>query len=94
MMAAVQFKRMNWFQKVPIWKYNESWRKHHAGVTSRFLDNSAAAVNSFTSAALGQVEGSAKIAAQIGVDRIQAAISAKAQSQSQALRPQSVDLLA
>lgn len=90
-MPAVQFKRMNWFQKVPLWKYNEAWRQHHAAATGKFLDNTAAAVNSFTAAAINQIDGTAEISAQAAVDRIEAAVKAKA---ARSLDAHLVDLFA
>jgi hypothetical protein len=93
-MAVVQFKRMNWFQKVPIWKYNEAWRRHHAEQTGKFLDTTTAAINSFASASIGQMTGNAEIAARTAVDRVQAAVNAKAAQQSQAAASQLVNLLA
>jgi hypothetical protein len=76
-MPAVQFKRMNWFQKVPLWKYNEAWRKHHAQETGKFLDTTSAAMSSFTNAVVGQINGSGSITTQVAVQRIQAETQAR-----------------
>jgi hypothetical protein len=94
-MAVVQAKRMNWFQRIPFWKKNDAWRDYQKAKTDDYLANVTAANSRFATAAINQLQEGAKISAQIAVDRVQAEAKAKLdKAQASALSAQAMDIFA
>lgn len=74
---AVQAKRFNWIRSPSTWESVQSWRQKRADMRATFESASSDAVSRFGAAWSAQISGSVTIAAQAGLDRINAAVKAK-----------------
>jgi hypothetical protein len=70
-MASVQFKRMNWFQKRPLYKVMDAWRQRRREANAEFLSVSANAAARFANAQINLAQGSATLAGQQALLRVQ-----------------------
>ena len=86
----IQIKRMNWYQKKPLYQVNQAWRQKRQAMISDFQNASASASAAFTGAQINRSAGMAALAAQASVARSQSEIQATIDS----LTALKVDLLA
>jgi hypothetical protein len=66
----------NWLPRVSVWQELQNWRDQQANA-SVAADTTSAIISKMSGAATNQVEGSAKLAAQAALDRVNAAIKVK-----------------
>jgi hypothetical protein len=76
----MQVKRMNWFQKRPVYKIMEARRERHRTSIETFQANMAAAASTFAAAQTSLSSGLAEIAAQLVIQRSQTQLQAKIKS--------------
>jgi len=76
-MPAIQSKRLNWFQSVPVWKQFEARREVNKARTDNYLANSTALGSNLGSATVNQATGMGDVYLQIAADRIKATSKSK-----------------
>ena len=76
-MSAIQSKRLNWFQSVPVWKQFEARREANKARTDNFLANTNALSSNLGSATVNQATGMGDVYLQIAADRIKATSKSK-----------------
>jgi hypothetical protein len=74
---AVEGKRFNWVRSPGAWESVQTWREKRAAMRANFEASSADAVSRFGAALTAQTSGSATIAGQTALDRINAAVKAR-----------------
>jgi hypothetical protein len=76
----VQFKKMNWFQRVPVYEQMQAWREKHRAATEDFQSASASAMSTIATAQIDLFAGRAQITAQTVIDQTQKALKEKTQN--------------
>ena len=71
-MSAIQSKRLNWFQSVPVWKQFEAQREANKARTDNYLANITTLSSNLGSATVNQATGMGDVYLQIAADRIKA----------------------
>src|SRR5215470_403650 len=66
----------NWLPRVSAWQEMQNWRDRQANAAVA-ADTASAIISKMSGAATSQIQGSAKLAAQAALDRVNAAIKAK-----------------
>jgi hypothetical protein len=73
----------NWLPRVSVWQELQNWRDQQANA-SVAADTTSALISKMSGAATNQVEGSAKLAAQAALDRVNAAVKVKQNARANA----------
>ena len=77
-MADMRIKRMNWYQKRPLYKEVEAWREKRRAGIAEYQEASAAAASGFAAAQTSYSTGMATLAGKASLARIQNEIKAVA----------------
>jgi hypothetical protein len=73
----MDIKHFNWLPRPSAWQESESWRARRQAMVQETLDTSDTFTSLFATAASNQIQGSAKLAAQAAIKRIQTSTKAK-----------------
>ncbi len=74
---ALRTNRYSFVKTATAWEVSQAWRQRRRAMAQRFLDDAATAANAFTSAWSNQISGSASLAAQSALDRLNAATATR-----------------
>jgi hypothetical protein len=79
-MAIVQWKKMNWFRTPSPWQQAEARRAKRKAAVEQFQSQNESFLSGVAGAQSNQVSGSATIATQLAIARIQAQAKAKSEA--------------
>jgi hypothetical protein len=70
-MAAIGFRGIKWFRSPSAWEHTKAWRQSRQRAVKAFQLQAATASAGFTTAFANQISGTAKIAEDAAVKRLQ-----------------------
>ena len=76
-MAAIPSKKFNWLGKPSAWQQAVAWREKRRAMVQQFQNNAAILSNGVFTAQADNISGTANLAAEAAVARVQASIKAK-----------------